>query len=817
MIIKRLSIIFLSICLLFSSVLLMKIITRQKNNVYADTRTELVEAGIARAEFMYNYRWTPTQTLGGWGTTFYAGNEYSVPYSQPYYYGGYLFYNITLAQFEEYALYGTNNFYAYHDNNGNTTACPKYGIDCSGFVSFCIGSKTRYTTWTFKTNADSNSNGFYNKSFATAERGDILNCHISGGRQHVLLIKEVNGDYITTYESTPGYAYGNRDIWVRTQTKSQWAADGYNVIGHDYVTNCGGAPKDDITNNRSTGLPITTNTVLGSTKDNTASASWNKSQMYNTSSASFESRKVSITNFVGNDTIYFNQSNSTNLKVGATFTTTGKTTNELYGKFGIGFFNAEGKGLFTYVDAFGTSGTTTSNITGTNVGVVAKNPSNSAQWDWKTSTNYDIATNVYSSNSPIKMEIERNGATFDIYVNGNLVKTINGVNYYLSATEKIYPCVLTFNTCIEVTDYYSVGTIDSLAMDGNLDDWKALSKWDYIDQNKKTALDTASDKGAIFYYRWTDSGLFIYAQAKHEKDVTTMSDWWQNTNFEIMINEDSSETQYYAIASQVRGFESFYFKTSGTSGNYTSTLEAFIADCKTFENGINLGLSFRVRNYDNGIRDYITLSNGTQTDKWWAENLDPFTFPFAVTNEADVVVTPPSQDYPSQGPNTSSTTSSSSIVNSTTSNLSESMVESSNQTSSESLNSSSTESLSSSVVESLISSSTESLNSSTVESSDFSSISSIINSTESSSSKESDSTVSSDSQSSDSSIIQTSQATSTTENSTEDFSSINEENSDLGETTKGGCKGNIGSLVMVLPLALIAVVLISKKSRKNND
>ena len=705
MITKRISIIFLSLCLAFCSIILIcTSVNNKKSNVYADARTDLIEAGQARAEYMYQYRWTPTQNLGGWGTTFYAGESYTVPYSQPYYYGGYIFYNVTLAQFEEYALNGSNGFYNYHDNNGNTSACPKYGIDCSGFVSFCIGSKTRYTTYYIKEYANSNQNGFYNKTWETATRGDILNCNNSY-RQHVLMIKEVNGEYITTYESTPGYRVGNMDIWVRTQTKTQWANDGYNVVGHDYTTNCGGAPKDDVTG-RSLGLTIKSNTVLGSCETNNASSSWDKTSMYNTSSAHFNNRKVSISSFIGNDAIYFNQSNSTRLKVGATFTTTGKTTSELYGKFGIGFFNSAGNGLFTYVDAFGTSGTATSNITGTNVGVVAKNSNNSAQWDWKTGTNYDIATNVYSSSSPIQIEIERDGNIFDIYINGSFVKSLSGANYYLSATEKIYPCILTFNTCIEVTDYYSVATHDSIKIDGSLDDWKDLEYWSYIDANKKGIYDVNDiTKGVTFYTRWTDAGLFIYAIANHDKNATGVADWWQNTNFEIIINKDDSASQYYAISTQVRGFDSFYFKTSGSSNNYVSVLEAFIADCELFDSGINIGLAFKIKDYTNHVNDIITLPDSTITPYWCAENLDPHTIPFTLTKESDIVLPEPptssSQSNSSIESSSSSTEPSSSSKENSSVNASSSSQESPSSSSQETISSTtSQETPSSSVVNS---------------------------------------------------------------------------------------------------------------------
>jgi len=208
-------------------------------------REKLVETALQKAEFLYKYRWCCQKTFNGWETTFLENNYYTIPYSQPYFYGGYLFYNITLDKFEEHAKNKTGKFYDYHDNNGGTTQCPTYGTDCSAFVSFCIGSKTRYSTKVIKNYADNSAYGFCYKDFDTAEKGDLLNCN-NNDRQHVLIIKEVNGEDITTYESTTGYKWGNTDIFVRTQTKAQWKRDGYQVVWHDYVTNCGGAPFDDL-------------------------------------------------------------------------------------------------------------------------------------------------------------------------------------------------------------------------------------------------------------------------------------------------------------------------------------------------------------------------------------------------------------------------------------------------------------------------------------------------------------------------------------------------------------------------------------------
>lgn len=385
----------------------------------------------------------------------------------------------------------------------------------------------------------------------------------------------------------------------------------------------------------SASLTVKSNAVVGNTESNSSHSGWDLTSAYNTSNSNFNNRKAVLTSLSGDNLLYFNQSKSENIKVGATLKATSKLTNELFGKFGIGFFTKSGKGLWVYVDAEGTSGTSLSSITGKNVAVVGKNSSISDGWDWKTSTNVDIATNVYSSTSSITIEIDRQGARFDVYINGAFVKTLYGLNYDIEPTEQIYPCIQSFGTYIEVTNYYSTPTHNSLTIDGDLSDWQNLAIWNSINDNKKEIYDSTNPtKGATFYHRWTREGLFIYAISKHSKDSTGQANWWENTNFEIIINQDDSASQYYATSSEARGLDSFYFKTSGSNGNYTTVLEAFIKDCNLFKKGINIGFAFKVRAYINtSISDYITPAGGTQTDYWWAENLNPHNLPFTLTQE----------------------------------------------------------------------------------------------------------------------------------------------------------------------------------------
>ncbi|MBO4963124.1 MAG: hypothetical protein J6C97_05030, partial [Clostridia bacterium] len=527
------------------------ITTNKSKKVLAATREENLELALARAEYILNYRWTPTRTLGGWGTTFYAGNQYTIPYSQPYMYGGYLFYNITLEQFEQYAASGSNGFYDYHNNGGQTTACPRYGLDCSAFASFCLGVPTRCTTYTFETWANNGSNGFYYKNFNTVSRGDLLNSNSVG---HVLVVGEVNGDNVSCYESTPQYRSGRADICYTTKTKAQWQSIGYNVLGYDYRGT--GAPLDDVTTNR-LGAPAKDNHVLGDCTSGKADTSWDLTKNYSPNNILYSARTAVLNSAMGDNILYFNQTNSTHVTAQAKFTATGKTSSELWGKFGISLINDNGNGLFFYCNASGTEGTGVENITGTKVGIIRRDATSS--WKWGTEIEVD---NKWSASSPVTLKLERIGGYFKCYVDNEVVFTGIVTDYGLGVEESVYPSIRSFNTYLSVSEYSSYATHNSFVIDGDLSDWQANENWDTILADKKSVADkTDTNKNATFYHRLTDEGLFVYAIANHTQTTSGSENWWENTNFEMFINSSEDSAQYFVSEDLVQGFTSFAFRT----------------------------------------------------------------------------------------------------------------------------------------------------------------------------------------------------------------------------------------------------------------
>ena len=614
---KILVTVFSVIFFIFSFIGIKSVYSKEKSpfttqKVYGETREQKIETAIKRADYILNFRWTAVNNVTGWGYTFTAGNSYTIPYSQPYNHGGYLFYNITLEYFEQQSKIASSKVYARNTVGDGTY----YGLDCSSFAAFCLGVTTRCTTYTFESWANANSNGFYYKNYSTVAKGDLLNSNSVG---HVLVVGNVNGDYISCYESTPQYRSGRADICYTTKTKAQWQAIGYYVLGYDYRGT--GAPYDDVTARLTSSNKD--NHVVGDCTDAKADTSWNLSKNYSPNNANYSSRTATLSSSSGDNVLYFNQTKASTVTVQSKFKVTGKEKSELFGKFGLSFVNASGKGFLFYCNAEGTEGTSASNVTGTSIGIIGRNGSD---WQWGTETE---VKNKWNASSPVTLKIERIGGYFKCYADGKVIFTALASDYGLVADEQIYPQIRSFNVHLTATEYSAVATHNSMVIDGKFDDWKNNANFSKIEADKKSVADkNNTDKNATFYHRLTEEGLFIYAIAHHSKTTSGSENWWENTNFEMFINSDDNKSQFFVSEDLVSGFTSFAFLTTGSSGNYTSVLEGFIDNSvlsskANYENGqLNVGYAFKV---DNGtVKDEITpVGTSTATSYWCAENSEP--------------------------------------------------------------------------------------------------------------------------------------------------------------------------------------------------
>lgn len=164
-----------------------------------------------KASDMYNCYWTPSvNDIRGWRNnfTFKVGNTYHLPYSQTAYQVD------DIGFISAFVNYQSSGFYNNYSRviNGESIIMPKYGNDCSGFVSFCLGI-SRHTTTSFLDGIDSgdfNKVGNYDvdspsyndliNSYPSLQRGDAV---VTEG--HTFLIGAAYDDYVICYEQTPFY------------------------------------------------------------------------------------------------------------------------------------------------------------------------------------------------------------------------------------------------------------------------------------------------------------------------------------------------------------------------------------------------------------------------------------------------------------------------------------------------------------------------------------------------------------------------------------------------------------------------------------
>lgn len=168
----------------------------------------LLSSSMETARDMVEYQWTPTSDVRGWRNkkTFKANTTYmGIPYSQTA--------NQVNKQIFENAM-KTTDFYANYTRtlNGETIIMPKYGNDCSGFVSFAWGI-SRQTTSSFISGI---KNGTYTKvgnydannptstdlkaSYKNLSAGDAV---VKNGHTFLIASNDTKNSKVYAYEQTP--------------------------------------------------------------------------------------------------------------------------------------------------------------------------------------------------------------------------------------------------------------------------------------------------------------------------------------------------------------------------------------------------------------------------------------------------------------------------------------------------------------------------------------------------------------------------------------------------------------------------------------
>ena len=188
----------------------------------------------ARADYMYNLKWTAAADLTGYinssGTVtkrYTAGHQYHVPYGQPTSSMGFIGCETSVDTFLNATKNASSAFYT--KRGGGTTGSMSsnyYSLDCSGFTSYCWGV-SRHTTSNWTTLPVTNIGVCNSNNVGKIKVGDTL---LTKG--HIKLVSRVNSDgtFEVTEETPP-------EIRRTTYTASELASNhsGYTIYRYNNV------------------------------------------------------------------------------------------------------------------------------------------------------------------------------------------------------------------------------------------------------------------------------------------------------------------------------------------------------------------------------------------------------------------------------------------------------------------------------------------------------------------------------------------------------------------------------------------------------
>jgi uncharacterized protein YgiM (DUF1202 family) len=213
---------------------------------------------VKRARQLTEIQWTPLEDRNQWGYygTFKAETTYTgIPYGQPVNTNGYIGYGVSLETFAAAVLDNTSRFYTGYSNYNKIA--PALSTDCSGYVSYAWGLKSRKTTYYIGDVAERVGD----QSVYSLQVGDCLN----EASSHVVLISsltyDANGTIVglQVMEQTPVITrvtnYGQGQAKSLASFQSYYLNGGYVIYRYP--------DRDNVTYTPSPVVPLDGETVAG--------------------------------------------------------------------------------------------------------------------------------------------------------------------------------------------------------------------------------------------------------------------------------------------------------------------------------------------------------------------------------------------------------------------------------------------------------------------------------------------------------------------------------------------------------------------------
>jgi len=161
-----------------------------------------------------------------------------------------------------------------------------------------------------------------------------------------------------------------------------------------------------------------------------------------------------------------------------------------------------------------------------------------------------------------------------------------------------------------------------ITVDGEIGDWDGIDTLSIVGEGDSTG------KSVTFYAYLAEDGLYLAADAIHSTLTTNKGNWWENTNFEIFIDNldgNRGRTQYWAnivdgtdgpVANKSDNVGTSAFTTEETGNFHHTIIEAFIPtdnlpEAQRGKDYVTLGCAWKT------VGDTIKGGAGNEYDEYW--------------------------------------------------------------------------------------------------------------------------------------------------------------------------------------------------------
>lgn len=310
-------------------------------------------------------------------------------------------------------------------------------------------------------------------------------------------------------------------------------------------------------------------------------SNWSTNENYDLSSENFDTRNIVLDFPISDENVIKFNKQANDITVSSDFEILGKSSSEIYGKFGLVFTDGA-SGFFFYANASGIVGEDLNSITGRGFGVVKMS---NGSWNWSTDQYFNVDYNI---NNKINLKIIRERSTYYLYANGTFITDISSSSINIDALAEIAPQIRSFNVKLKASNYT---VLDNVRDNSRL----AVVTNKVVGDSPYNTASTAWDLSSA--YERTSSNFNYRRAVLSQQTMTSSNELFFNSSNSAQITVQAkftvtgkAETEKYgkfglSYVNDIGNGFYFYVDAQGSIGTAVSTITGTSVGVVVRENG----------------------------------------------------------------------------------------------------------------------------------------------------------------------------------------------------------------------------------------